>query len=170
MNAVDVILVGCTKAKRTERAAARDLYDASDLFRRRRSYAEATGLPWGILSASAGVIAPTFVLDPYDYTIAQRRRGDADARGWAIGSIQAAFRLAGRVDSLGLVDTSAPLVIEVHAGIDYVRTLELALPAFSTTIELVHPVAGLMIGEQKQHYAGLAVETPAPLGQLALAL
>jgi hypothetical protein len=173
VNAVDVILVGCTKAKRTERSAARDLYDASDLFRRRRAYAEATGLPWGILSALAGAVSPTTVLDPYDYTIAQRRKADADTRGWAIGAIQGAFRLAGRVDELGLVDTSRPLVIEVHAGIDYVRTLELALPAFSTTIELVHPVAGLMIGEQKQHYAGLVsepAEIPSTFGQLALAL
>lgn len=162
-----VILVGCTKTKRAERSMARDLYDPSDLFRRRRAYAEASGLPWAILSARAGVISPDFVLDPYDMTIAQRRRPDMDPRGWAISSIQAAFRLAG-ADVL-----EDPIVIEVHAGIDYVRTLELALPAFtrSERITIEHPVAGMQIGEQKAHYLppAPAVELP-PLGQLCLAL
>lgn len=169
--AADVILVGCTKTKRAERSTARDLYDPSDLFRRRRSYAEAEGRPWGILSAGAGVLHPGQMIDPYDVTIAQRMKPDNDPRGWAIGSIQAAYRLAGRVTAEGLPDCSGPLTIEVHAGIDYVRTLELALPAFASTITIEHPVRGMQIGEQKAHYLppAPAVQLP-PLGQLALAL
>lgn len=163
MTASTVVLVGCTKTKRTERSAARDLYDPSDLFRRRRSYAEATGLPWGILSAGCGVLAPDQEVRPYDMTIAQRRL--VDPRGWAVGSIQAAFRIAGldpRVDDIRL---------EVHAGVDYVRTLALGVPAFPGSIELAHPVKGLQIGQQKQHYSTPAVvEAPASWTQLALAI
>ena len=168
MSSADVILVGCTKTKRSTRAAARDLYDASDLFRRRRSYAETTGLPWGILSAAAGAISPETVLDPYDFTIARRMKTDEDPRGWAISSIQSAYRLAGRLTEEGLPDCSGDLTIEIHAGIDYVRTIELGLPAFPGTIELVHPVAGMMIGEQKAHYTVTA--EPELAGQLSLAI
>jgi len=169
--AAAVILVGCTKSKRSTRSIARDLYDPSDLFRRRRAYAEAAGRPWAILSALYGVVEPGQTIDPYDLTIGQRSRPDADPRGWAIGSIQSCYRLAGRVTDVGLADCSAPLTIEVHAGIDYVRTLELALPAFAAEITIEHPVRGMMIGEQKAHYfpPAPAVELPA-LGQLHLAI
>ena len=159
MTASTVILVGCTKTKRAERSAARDLYDPSDLFRRRRSYAEATGLPWGILSAGCAVLDPDQLVDPYDMTIAQRRL--VDPRGWAIGSIQGAFRLA------GLDPRTDDLRLEVHAGIDYVRTLALGLPAFDVSIDIAHPVAGMQIGQQKQHYSTPA---PAPWTQLELVL
>jgi hypothetical protein len=158
MSAADVVLIGCTKTKRAERAAARDLYDPSDLFRRRRAYAEAAGRPWAILSALYGVVEPDRLIDPYDTTIAQRRTADGGGRCWAIGAIQGCFRLAGRTTELvdGFARYVEPLTIEVHAGIEYVRTLELALPAFRTDITLEHPVAGLGIGEQKRHYANLA--------------
>lgn len=162
MNAADVVLVGCTKTKRTLAATARDLYDPSDLFARRRHYAETSGLPWGILSAYHGAIAPDVLIAPYDYTIAQRLRPDNDPRGWAIASIQSCYRLAGLTPGID------PIVIEIHAGIDYVRALALALPAFSKPIELRHPVAGMMIGEQKAHYTRPTIELP--LGQLSLAL
>lgn len=144
----DLLLIGCTKSKRTERCAARDMYDPSDLFRRRRAYAEASGLPWGILSAGAGVLRPDQSISPYDLTIEQRMRPDMDPRGWAIGSIQSAVRL--------VVGQDGPwpdeLTIEVHAGVDYLRTLELARPAFAMPFELVHPVRGLGIGQQKAWY------------------
>lgn len=172
MSAADVILVGCTKTKADTRQPARDLYEPSDLFRRRRAYAEATGAPWAILSALHGVAAPDRELDPYTFTIAQRNTADGDPRGWAIAALQACFRLAGRVAVVAEGERFAryvePLTIEVHAGVDYVRTLALGLPAFSTTITLVHPVEGMQIGQQKAHYAATA-STP-ELGQLALAL
>jgi len=160
----DIVLVGCTKAKRATRSAARDLYDASDLFRRRRHYAEAAGVPWAILSAAAGVVAPDVELEPYDFTIAERRRPDYVPRSWAIGALQACYRLAG-------VAVDRPLVVEVHAGIDYVRTLAAVVDVFPAAITLVHPVAGLGIGQQKAHYAELAELAELelePVGQLHL--
>jgi len=165
MSSADVILIGCTKTKRTDRAAARDLYDPSDLFRRRRAYAEAAGRPWAILSARYGVVLPDTILDPYNFTIAERNTAHGGARCWAISSVQACQRLAGRTAVVPAGEKFArytePLTIEVHAGIDYVRTLELALPAFSAGIILEHPVAGKQIGEQKRHYADL-IAPPAP--------
>jgi hypothetical protein len=51
------ILLGCVKTKRDHRAKARDLY-CSPLWRARRSYAEANGPPWLILSAKHGLVEP----------------------------------------------------------------------------------------------------------------
>jgi hypothetical protein len=172
----DVILVGCTKTKGSTRTSARALYEPSDLFRRRRAYAEATGRPWAILSALHGVVEPDRELDPYEFTIAQRNTADFDARGWAISALQACFRLAGRSAVVPAGERFAryldPLTIEVHAGIDYVRTLSLGLPAFSTTITLDHPVHGMQIGQQKAYYLPPAPELVnlPPLGQLSLEL
>lgn len=154
----DVILIGCTKAKRSEPAAARDLYDLSDLFRRRRQYAEAAGVPWAVLSARHGVIDPDQVIEPYDFTIRQRMTDAWAPKPWAIGAIQRCFRLAGR-RAVKLPDEQyarfvEPLTIEIHAGVDYVRAVELAVDSFNTEITLVHPVAGMGIGEQKAWYFG----------------
>jgi hypothetical protein len=56
-----VILLGCVKSKLDNRAKARDLY-CSPLWRGRRAYAEASGLPWLILSAKHGLVEPDSVL------------------------------------------------------------------------------------------------------------
>lgn len=158
MSRPDVVLVGCTKAKRSARSPARDLYDPSDLFRRRREYAESSGVPWAILSARLGVIEPDRHIDPYDFTIRQRMAKDCAPRAWAIGAVQACFRLAGRRTSVdpdtGYKRYVEPLTVEIHAGIDYVRTFELGVEVFATDIAVVHPVAGLGIGQQKAWYFG----------------
>lgn len=61
----DLVLVGCVKSKRDEGAPAKDLY-TSDYFVKMRTYAEATGLPWFILSAEHGLISPEEWLEPYE--------------------------------------------------------------------------------------------------------
>ena len=48
----DLILVGCVATKANRALPARDLY-ISELFNRRRHYAEKSGVPWVILSASS---------------------------------------------------------------------------------------------------------------------
>lgn len=115
-----LLLVGCTKTKRDARAVAADLYDPSDLFRRRRAYAESTSTPWAILSALHGFVAPTTELDPYNFTITQRMRADYPLRLWALDVVRAAYRFTGRVPGVD------ELRLEVHAGVDYVRALSLA--------------------------------------------
>jgi len=151
-----IVLVGCTKTKRATSAPAGDLYDPSDLYRRRRGYAIASGRRWAILSALYGLVTPDRELDPYDYSIDDRRREGA-GRCWAIGVIQAAHRLAGIETELvaGTRRYSRPLVLEVHAGRPYVELLEVGAALFAgVTIE--HPVRGLGIGQQKRHYADAA--------------
>ncbi len=62
---VDAMLVGCVATKAPAPAPAKDLY-RSQLFTRRRAYAEASGKPWFILSALHGLVQPDEVTEPYD--------------------------------------------------------------------------------------------------------
>ena len=66
----DVLLVGCVKSKRSQPAAAKDLY-TSTLFQGRRAHAEATGRPWYLLSSEYGVVDPDTVIEPYDRYLAE---------------------------------------------------------------------------------------------------
>lgn len=161
MGADRVVIIGCVSQKLRKAAPARDLY-VSDLFQARRAYAEARGVPWGILSALYEVVPPDRVIRPYNMTIKQalsKKRGGG--HGWAIGVIQDCYQIAGHETQV--VGTGRnkrrifpePLTIEVHAGIDYVRAIEeLGVPMFDecANIHIEHPVAGMGIGEQKHFY------------------
>lgn len=61
----DLILVGCVQTKRPVASPAAELFD-SPLFAGRRSYALQAGMPWYILSAKYGLLAPDDVIGPYD--------------------------------------------------------------------------------------------------------
>lgn len=77
-----VFLVSCTKSKRAEPMAARDLYMASPWFTKARAYVEAHGdVDWYILSAEHGLLHPDEVVAPYETTLLKM---GADARkAWA---------------------------------------------------------------------------------------
>jgi len=62
------VIVGCGKQKRDHPTEARDLY-TSTYFGAKRTYAEAVGDWWHILSAKHGIIPPDYVIDPYDVTV-----------------------------------------------------------------------------------------------------
>ena len=66
---VHIVLVACVKSKGTRPAAAKDLY-ISALFRKERAYAERAGVPWFILSAEHGLVAPDEWLAPYERYLA----------------------------------------------------------------------------------------------------
>lgn len=68
-----LLLLGCVKTKGPSAAPARDLY-TSDLFDKRRRYAEASGLPWYVLSALHGLVLPHQVLEPYDMALKDQPR------------------------------------------------------------------------------------------------
>jgi Family of unknown function (DUF6884) len=163
VSAPDVVLVGCTKSKRAARCPARDMYDPSDLFRLRRAYAEASGCPWAILSARLGVIGPEREIDPYDFTIAQRRAKDWVPKAWANAVLQACFLLAGRETVMGpggfLTWADPSLTVEIHASIDYVRIVELGVVDHYRQVTLTCPTEGLGIGHQKQWYRRRASPT-----------
>ena len=83
----DAVLIGCVRTKRTVPAPAAELF-AGPLFEGRRRYAVAGGLPWYVLSAKYGLLAPGDVIGPYDLYLADqarptRRHGASSSpRGW----------------------------------------------------------------------------------------
>ena len=102
-----LILVGCVKSKCGAPSAARDLYD-SPLWRCRRAYAERSGVPWYILSARHGLLAPETVIAPYDLALTDLRA--ADRRVW---SRRVLDDLAAKAPAL------RGTTIEMHAGKAY---------------------------------------------------
>lgn len=64
-----VILIGGGRTQLSEPAAVRDLY-ASPLFARRRARAEASGVPWFVVSGRWGLLDPGDFLAPYTFSFA----------------------------------------------------------------------------------------------------
>lgn len=124
-----MVLVGCVKSKLDRPAPARELY-TSALFRKQRAYAEATGVPWFVLSAEYGLVEPTRMIEPYELHLASTSR--AYRTGWGRRVVD---DLAAKLGGLG------SLVIEIHAGAAYVEALRDGLAGAGATI--VEPLAGL---------------------------
>jgi hypothetical protein len=135
----DVILVGCVQTKRAVASAASELF-ASPLFEGRRRYAAASGVPWYILSAKFGLLAPDDVIGPYDVYLADQSPGYQKAWGEFVTAQleQREQTLRGRT-------------IEVHAGAAYVGPLRAPLAARGARLAL--PLAHLGLGEQLAWYS-----------------
>jgi hypothetical protein len=136
-----VLLIGCGKSKADRGCAARDLYTGS-LFSARARHADASGLPWFIISAGHGLVLPEQKLEPYDATLAGRSA--IDRAGWALDVALAL--LSEMPDETVLRE----VVVEIHAGADYVDPLRSILRSLGVSVET--PVEGLGIGEQLAHY------------------
>jgi hypothetical protein len=134
----DFLLIGCVKEKLGAAAPARLLY-TSDLFKKRRAYAERTGLPWFILSALHGLVGPDSAIEPYD--MALKEQPASYRRSWG------AKVVADLVES-GLV--TADSVVEVHAGAAYVDSVSPGLSALG--VQVVQPLSGLRFGQQLAWY------------------
>jgi hypothetical protein len=133
-----ILLVTCVKAKGTQPAAARDLY-VSPLFRKQRAYAEHRGLPWFILSAEHGLVAPDEWLAPYERYLPDTPRSFRQAWGhWVTERLE----LVGG-DLRGTT-------IEIHASDAYVQALRAPMAAKGAT--LVEPLAGLAMGQRLAWY------------------
>ena len=139
---LSAVVVGCVSQKQPHRASAKDLY-VSNLFRKRRAYAEASGLPWFIMSAKHGIVQPDTVLDPYDETL-EHLSLTALLR-WGERSVSELERILGPL---------AGHVLEIHAGKRYVHAVESTLHRRSA--EIVVPLKGLRIGQQLQWYVRVA--------------
>ena len=109
--AASVILVAGGKAKLSEPAAARDLY-VSPLFARRRARAEASGVPWFIVSGRWGLLDPGDILAPYTFSLAQQPVNYQ--RAWA-RFVPEQLHL---VSPVGRGD-----VVEIYAGAAYAAAL-----------------------------------------------
>ena len=119
-------------------AAAKDLY-VSDGFRKQRAYAEATGLPWYILSAEHGLVAPDEWLAPYDRYPPDTPRGYRQAWGmWVVARLEL---LEGPLNER---------VIEVHAAAAYVDAVRPHLTGAGATVR--DPLAGMAKGQRLRWY------------------
>ena len=138
-SSADAVLVGCVATKRDRAVAAKDLY-RSALWDKRRSYAEATGKPWAILSSEYGLVAPDQVIEPYD-----RYMGDQSLeyrQQWSSTTAEAIG------DWCRDIDASS---IEIHAGKNYTANgLELGL--HEQGIDVLRPLAHHRQGEQLAWY------------------
>lgn len=63
-----ITLISCVGKKRSVPSVAADLY-CSQWWKAARRYAEMNGAHWMALSALHGVVAPDYILEPYDFTL-----------------------------------------------------------------------------------------------------
>lgn len=134
----DVLLVTCVKRKRSEPSAAKDLY-VSPLFVRQRTYAETAGVPWYILSAEHGLVAPDEWLAPYE-----RYLGDTPSTYRAAWGEWVTERLA------LLLGPLHGRTIEVHASEDYLATIRIPLRSHGAVV--LEPLRGLAQGQRLAWY------------------
>lgn len=152
----DIVLVGCVKTKLVHGARARDLY-ASDYFLKMRQYAEASGLPWFILSAEHGLVAPEDWLEPYERYLPETSREYRHDWGErvALQLEEATGQLTG-------------VVVDVHAGAAYVEAVERAVaPRGAVVLDQLH---GLPFGHRLSWYLQRASASPEPLDQVVARL
>lgn len=135
---VDAILVGCVKKKLPVAAPAKELY-VSALFRKERAYAERAEVPWFILSAQHGLVAPEDVLEPYDLRLSSTSR--EYRREW---SRQVVDQLG---DAVGALEGR---IIEIHAGAAYADVIR--APLATAGADVVEPLSGLKLGPRLAWY------------------
>ena len=135
----DIVLIACVKTKLVQAAAAKDLF-ISSLFRKERAYAESTGVPWYILSAEHGLIAPEQWVEPYD-----RYLGDESTtyrKAWGSKVVADLERIEGPLQGK---------VIEIHAGAPYFEAIQAGLQFHGAVIS--DPLNGLRFGERLRWYS-----------------
>ena len=133
-----VILLGSVKQKFEHPAAAKDLY-RSPLWKARRTYAEASGYEWLILSAKHGVLEPDQRIAPYDVEL--RKLSATERHRWGERTVKALHQ---RLTSLKGV------TFEVHAGDAYRRAIEPGILQLGAKLDA--PLAHLTIGKQSGWY------------------
>lgn len=65
-------LASCSKSKQEGTHLAKNLYEPSPIFRKRRKYAHQNGGKWGILSAEFGYLRPWDIVPYYQTHISER--------------------------------------------------------------------------------------------------
>jgi len=101
------------------------MYLPSGYFRNLRTYAEATGERWRILSAKHGLLHPDETIEPYD------ERGISETQAQVI-----AVKLQGEKR------------VEIHAGMGYTAHL---IPELSKRgIKVDNPCQGMKIGKRRE--------------------
>lgn len=133
-----LLLITCVKEKLSSPAAARELY-VSSLFSKQLAYAEGSGLPWFILSAEHGLVAPDEWLAPYERYLPDTPK--PYRKVWGAWVVERLELLSGSLRGH---------VLEVHAGQTYVDPLR--DPLADKGAALVEPLAGLTMGQRLGWY------------------
>jgi hypothetical protein len=68
----EFLLVSCSKSKLDGTHRAEDLYEPSDIFGKRRTFAEREGVAWGVLSAEYGYLRSWDAAESYEKHISAR--------------------------------------------------------------------------------------------------
>jgi hypothetical protein len=134
----NVLLLGCVKGKESSPQKAKDLY-VSDLFNKRRRYAEQRSLPWFVLSAEHGLLRQDDWVAPYDVEL--KAQPASYRRAWGAWVIERLRRELGEL---------AGVRLEIHAGDAYAEPL--IEPARAAGAILIRPLQGLRQGEQLAWY------------------
>lgn len=145
MTKAHLVLITCVKTKRTRPSAAKDLY-TSVLFTKQRGYAEASGVPWYILSAEYGLVVPDAWLSPYERYLPSTPATFREAWGiWVAARLELlAGPLIGRV-------------VEAHASAPYIQAMRPHLEVRGATV--TDPLHGLSMGARLAWY-GTDVSPP----------
>lgn len=138
MTGADVVLISCVKSKQNQPAKAKNLY-VSDLFAKERAYAERSGRPWYILSAEHGLVDPEQVLAPYEAYLPAMPA--SYRRSWGNTVITQLEAVLGDLQGL---------VLEIHAGRQYVRPIQDGLLQRGAKVLL--PLDGLRFGARLRWY------------------
>lgn len=134
----DVLLLGCVKGKTSSPQKAKELY-LSDLFSKRRRFAEQRSLPWFVLSAEHGLLRQDDWVAPYDVEL--KAQPASYRRAWGAWVIERLRRELGEL---------AGVRLEIHAGDAYAEPL--MEPARAAGAILIRPLQGLRQGEQLAWY------------------
>lgn len=140
-----MVLVACAETRQDVPAPARDP-SISPAFRKSRSYAERSGLPWFILSAEYGLLAPDQLVAPYDRYLPDMTAGYRAA--WGLRTVERLSLLHGPLHGR---------VIEAHAGAAYINAITPHLTRQGA--ELVDQLQGLGQGERQAWYGTTAALT-----------
>jgi len=128
-----LVLVSCTKSKRSGRMAAQDVYGSSVAFRMKKTLIEKFGARWMILSAKHGLLDPTTEIERYDVTL--KAMSMTARRVWAREVLETLLPMAAGFDR-----------VVILAGQSYCQFLVPALR--QAGYEVVEPVVGLTQGRQ----------------------
>ena len=135
---MEIGLVACTKSKRLIPSIPKELYMASDLFKKKRKYCESYHQKWYILSAKHHLLYPDGPkINPYDDTLKGARK--AIKEEWS-------RKVFNQLKERGLLKHK----LVIHAGQDYYKYLIPLLKKAGVDFEI--PTAHLGIGKQKAWY------------------
>ena len=143
-------LVGCSKHKtpnseKGKFVPAENLYQ-SQLFRARVDHVTNRKLPWFVLSAKFGLVAPQTPIPKYDHRMEEKNQLDFSA--WHIGVVRNLIDTL--YDEFNIRDLRT-VRIEIHAGRKYSQPLDVILR--SVGFYVIRPVESMGIGQQLRYYA-----------------